>query len=330
MHHPDYEVVILAKALENKILYCFHALKQLYYLATSKAVVLDSYCIVVSLLGKHIKAPVVQMWHAMGNMKKFGYTALGEAEGSSYSTAQAFKMHRGYDTVLISSKSFIEDFAAGFNVDPSIIVEAPLPRTDLLIDPKYKEKERKAILQKYPHLQEKKNIVYCPTFRKSAAQNEQTAMKQLIDSVDFQRYNFIYKAHPVSAQKFEDPRVFQNYGDLDMLYIADYVISDYSTVIYEAGLLDIPVFLYAYDWDTYHEKRSLNIDIENDIPTLFTNNPKEILHAIETDSFDHVEYQQFIRDNIHIPQGSSCTKKIVDIILGLIQKKYQQNSRKIH
>lgn len=295
-------------------------LKQIYFIATSKAVILDSYCIVVSLLDKHIKAPVIQMWHAMGNMKKFGYTALGEEEGNSYTTAHAFKMHHGYDMVLISSKSFINDFARGFNVDPSIIVEAPLPRTDLLIDPNFKKKEREKIFKAYPKLQEKKNIVYCPTFRKTPAPNQTTAIKQLIDAVDFNHYNLIYKAHPVSNQKIHDGRVFQNYGNFDMLYIADYVISDYSTVIYEAGLLDIPVFLYAYDWDTYQEKRSLNIDIKKDVPTLFTNNPNEILKAISSKNFDKAKYQRFISENIKIPQKTSCTEQVISLIFSLIEK----------
>lgn len=293
-------------------------LKQVFYLATSKAVLLDSYCIAVSLLDRRIKAPVIQMWHAMGNMKKFGYTALGEGEGSSFSTAHAFKMHHGYDAVLISSKSFLNDFAAGFNVDPSIVLEAPLPRADLLIDSEYVKQRRELILKKFPSLKKKKNIVYCPTFRKAPAPNEAKAMEQLINAVNFEKFNFIYKAHPVSTQRFEDKRVLQDCGNYDMLYIADYVISDYSTVIYEAGLLNVPVYLYAYDWDTYQEKRSLNIDIEKDVPTLFTNDPKKIMKAIETDDFNHKKYQQFIHNNVRIPENASCTKRIVGIIFSLI------------
>lgn len=76
-----------------------------------------------------------------------------------------------------------------------------------------------------------------------------------------------------------------------MLFVADYVISDYSTVIYEAGLLDLPVFLYAYDWPDYSKKRSLYIDPKRDIPTLFTDDAEAIVRAIEHDDFDHAAYQ---------------------------------------
>ena len=68
--------------------------------------------------------------------------------------------------------------------------------------------------------------------------------------------------------------------------MADVIISDYSTVIYEAGLLGIPVYLYAYDWDTYREKRGLTIDFENDVPALFTGDPEAIMKAIEDKDFD--------------------------------------------
>lgn len=124
--HPDYSVVILAKKLHNPVRYGFHMIRQLYFIATSQAVLLDTYAIVVSLLAGYIDVPVIQMWHALGNMKRFGYTALGSKEGRKFSTASLLNMHRGYTSVLISSKSFISDYARGFDIDPSIIYEAPL------------------------------------------------------------------------------------------------------------------------------------------------------------------------------------------------------------
>ena len=94
-------------------------------------------------------------------------------------------------------------------------------------------------------------------------------------TVDFDRFNFVYKPHPVSKQVIDDPRVITiPSGQFDALFVADVIISDYSTVIYEAGLLGIPVYLYAYDWATYREKRGLTIDFENDVPALFTGDPE--------------------------------------------------------
>ena len=133
--HPDYSVVILAKKLHNPVRYGFHMIRQLYFIATSQAVLLDTYAIVVSLLAGYIDVPVIQMWHALGNMKRFGYTALGSKEGRKFSTASLLNMHRGYTSVLISSKSFISDYARGFDIDPSIIYEAPHRSADQQLVP---------------------------------------------------------------------------------------------------------------------------------------------------------------------------------------------------
>ena len=94
---PPWGVVILAKQLRNPATYLFEMIRQVYYIATSRAVVLDSYCIVVGLLHDRIRVPVVQIWHSLGNMKRFGYTAFGTDEGHSEATARLMHMHEGYD-----------------------------------------------------------------------------------------------------------------------------------------------------------------------------------------------------------------------------------------
>lgn len=319
--HPDWRVVILAHTLESPIAYLPVMLRQAFYMATSRAIVLDSYCIAASLLGSRIKAPVIQIWHALGNMKKFGYTALDTGEGHSSTMAGLMHMHEGYDAVAVSSLSFAKDLAAGFNVEEDILFEAPLPRTDLLTSPEHRKAQREAFTQTYPQAIGREIIVYCPTFRKERPANENEAMQALIDAVDFSRYSLVFKPHPVSKQVIEDPRVITiRGGDIDPLYSADYVISDYSTVMYEAGLLQIPVFLYAYDWDKYHEKRSFNIDLERDVPTLFTGDPRAIMEAIESDTFDRGAFQAFVQRNIALPSRGTCTEHLCEHILALAEK----------
>ena len=312
---PDYDVVILAKRMRSPLAYGLHMVRQLYYVATSRAVVLDTYAFIISLLAGHIRVPVIQMWHGLGNMKKFGYTALNTSEGRDERTARLLHMHEGYSSLLISAPSFIEDYAAGFNVDPGLVHVAPLPRTDLLIDQNHRRRQRERILAKFPRLRNKKNIVYCPTFRKQKPRNQQTAWNTLAAAVDFSQYNLILKSHPLDTTRFSDSRVLQNYpSTYDMLFVADYVISDYSTVIYEAGLLDVPVFLYGYDWAEYSKRRSLYIDPAKDIPTLFTDDPAAIVDAIEHNRFNEREYRAFIRRNVALPEHGSCTEQVVEHI----------------
>ena len=313
---PPWGVVILSKQLRNPVTYLFEMIRQVYYIATSRAVVLDSYCIVVGLLHDRIRVPVIQIWHSLGNMKRFGYTAFGTDEGHSEATARLMHMHEGYDAIATSSLSFADEFAAAFNTDKSTLFAAPLPRVDLLLDEQHRARQREAILAAYPQLRGRETIVYCPTFRKQPAANEAEAAAALIDAVDFDRFNLVYKPHPVSKQVIDDPRVVTiPSGQFDALFVADAIISDYSTVSYEAGLLGTPVYLYAYDWDTYREKRGLTIDFENDVPALSTNDPGAIMKAIEDKDFNAEAYHVFENVNVTLPENASCTGTICKAII---------------
>lgn len=320
-NEPSWDVVILAKSTGNPVSYFFELLRETYYIATSRAVVIERICIAVSLLGDRIAAPVIQIWHAVGNMKKFGYTVVDTPEGHSAEVMELTRMHTGYDAVAISSLSFREQFAAGFNVDPAIIFEAPLPRVDLLRDSDQRARERRALLDAYPALDDGRPIVvYAPTYRKDVPACQPAAMERLLDAFDFERYHFVFKPHPLSRLAFDDPRVITIAGgNPDALYGADAVISDYSTVIYEAGLLEVPMYLYAYDWDSYNDKRGFNFDIAHEVPTLFTDNAAAIMAAIEQGQFDHEAYERFMARNVALPTEGSCTEQLCRKIIAFAE-----------
>ena len=62
--NPEIKVVVLTKKLgkswADKVKYFFHMFTQMYHIATSKVVVLDSYCIVISILKHKKELKVIQ------------------------------------------------------------------------------------------------------------------------------------------------------------------------------------------------------------------------------------------------------------------------------
>ena len=314
-----WKTVVLAKRMRKSIAgmveYGFHMLRQMYHLATSRAVIIDGYCVPVSVL-KHKKClTVIQIWHAIGCMKKFGYAMIGEEEGNSEDVARIMKMHKNYDYALISSYSFVNDYLEGFRIEREKILQIPLPKADLLTSEEYLRKQRDKLIERYPQLAEKRNILYCPTFRKDETAAEE-GIRKLIAAIDFNRYNFIYNPHPNSKAKIDDSRIMNlPYSTMELVAASDYVISDYSSVIYEAGLAKKPVYLYGYDWKEYSKKRAFNLDLTKDVPTIFTDDPKKIIKAIDDDEFDYESFAKFIDKNVVIPDGG-CASAIADLILG--------------
>lgn len=320
--NKNIQVVTLCRKLEGginasfseKIKYGIHMLSQMYHIATSKVVILDSYCILISTMKHKKKLKVIQMWHSMGTMKKFGYQILDKEEGSKKKVADLMKMHKNYDYIFASSNAYAKELADGFGYGIEKIKIFSLPRVDLLTSNKYKEEITKKIEEKYPSITKKKNILYCPTFRKDESQLEKEIYK-MIEQVDFNKYNLIIKLHPLSKIEIKNNNVIYDkyFSSMDMLFIADYLISDYSCIIYEAAILNTPLFFFAFDLQEYLNNRGLTIDYRNVVPGLVSDNPTDIIKAIAEGRYDINKVIEFRKK--YVTNIENCTKKIVEFIL---------------
>lgn len=331
LHNQDekIEVVLLCKTLDNgiestlssKVRYCFHMVSQMIHIATSEVVILDSYCIVASIL-KHKKSlKIVQMWHSMGTMKKFGYTTLDTLEGSSRELAFAMKMHNNYDYVFASAEAYKDHLAKGFHCDIEKIITMPLPRLDLLKSEEYALKIRGKIYESYPELQEKPMILYCPTFRKEEEWFEE-ALQKLVDAIDTEKYNLVIKLHPLSKVEIKkNVVVAKEFSSFDMIFAADYVISDYSCIVYEAAVRNIPLFFYNFDMELYLDGRGLAIDYNKELPGVISADPGVIAEAINKQENENTYDMQALRRfaEKYVEPTEHVTRNIVDFIRQFIR-----------
>ena len=320
---PDYKILILAKKLDsgilNKIKYGFHMIRQMYHLATSKVILLDSYCIVACLLKHKKNLKIIQMWHGIGTLKKSGYSILDKEEGRSRKIADLMKMHKNYDYIFVSAEICRKDSVELFNTTLDKVLVYPLPRVNLLIDKKYQKETIDKIKETYKDITKKKNIVYVPTYRKD---NEELikAINKLIDVVDYNKYNLIIKLHPLTDYNVDNSKALfdKKFSTTEMLFLADYVIADYSTVLFEAAVLTKPLFFYAYDQKSYVKKRDFYIDYEKEMPGIITDNPKEIIKNIEKNNFDLNKVKEFANKYVEIK--GDPTKNICDFIKKIIKE----------
>lgn len=328
LHEQDssIQVVMLCHTLDggvqssimNKIKYCFHMLKQMYVISRSKVVVLDTYCIVISLLKHRKNLKVIQMWHSIGSMKKFGYTALDTEEGTKSKMANLMQMHKNYTYVLASSVAYQKDLAKGFNCDESIVKIYPLPRVDVLRDEQYRIQKKAEILQYYPALKNKQIIVYVPTFRKKEDEM-QKAFDALCNALNDHQI-LVLKPHPLSKLKITNEKAIEvpKYSSFDMLFAADAIISDYSCIVYEAGLIGTPLYFYNFDMDHYLDRRGLAIDYENELPGVISKNPQTIIDAIERNDYDYDKLHKFI--DKYVQCDGSASANIASFIRNIMEE----------
>lgn len=296
--YPDVKCIVLTKMIHpgliSKVKYGFHMFRQMYHLSTSQIVILDTYCILVSILEHRPELKIIQMWHALGALKQFGYSILDREEGTSRTVAELMEMHKNYTYVCASSKICVPFFAEAFHVPQGKIKVLPLPSTDLLIDKTYQKVMSERIFGCYPELKnDKKKIVYAPTFRKNEDMTQVT--KELINAFDLEIYDLIIKFHPLTRIEISDNKVWElkEFETFEVLSIADYVITDYSAIVFHAVLMEKPIFFFDYDLDDYMKKRSFYIDYIDEMPGMISKDPGTIARAIFDDDFDLEREKQF-------------------------------------
>lgn len=317
--YPHYSHVILAKTIQpglrNKAIYSVHILRQMYHLATAKVAIIDTYCIAVSVLKQRKSLTVIQIWHALGALKKFGYSILDKGEGSSHKIAYQMKMHHNYSYVFCSSEYCRPFFSQAFNQPIEKVKVFPLPKVDLILDQAFRDGIREKIFKEYPELKMKPVIVYAPTFRKKNNQFEKGA-KELIDAIDYDKYNLVVKLHPIEKISLENSKAVQDkrFTTFEMFCVADYIISDYSAVIFEAMLLHKPLFLYAFDYKKYNIDREFYVDYEKTFASFIYESADELIAAINSVNYDDEIAGKILDKMVKHHTKKSYTEDICDFI----------------
>lgn len=317
---PEIRIVeiykMIPKSFAGKIIYLFNMVGiQMHALATSKIVILDGYSVLASVL-KHKKSlRIIQMWHAMGSLKSFGYMALDSNEGNTEGIAQVFQMHKQYDYICASSRVCVEPLAKAFGNSVNKFVIMSLPRIDIITDENYSALTKERIIEKYPDINAKQNILYAPTFRK----NKQfiNEIESLIDSIDFNKYNLILKLHPLvyNSIKSDKAIIIEDFTSIELLTISDFVITDYSAFMFEAAVANIPIVLYVFDYNEYEKNRGFLIDFDKEVPFDKCMTAKEVVEVINSNNFDLTIIAQFA--DKYISNQKHCTKKFAKFIIDI-------------
>ena len=316
--NENIKIVFLCKKLgtsfSEKVKYCFHMVKQMYNIATSKVIILDSYCIPVCVLKQKKKLVVIQIWHALGSLKKFGYSSLDKKDGRNSKLAKAMKMHRNYTYILTSSNLSKKFFKEAFNARDEQMLVMNLPRVDFLKSEKEQEKMRIRFVGVYPETNnEKQNILYCPTNRKG----QKIPLENIVKDIPLDKYNFIAKLHDgteviyVKGKKIEKT---SNFTGMELLHVADYIITDYSAIVYEAAITQKPIYFYTYDYEEYQINRGTYIDYMSEMPGPICKDFKEIIKMIEENKYDKEKEKNFCQKYVKNIE-KNATKKLAELVL---------------
>ena len=113
---------------------------------------------------------------------------------------------------------------------------------------------------------------------------------------------------------------------LELLHVADYIITDYSAIVYEAAITKKPIYFYVYDYDTYQIDRGTYTSYLEEMPGPISKDFSDIMQAIKENQYDVERIEKFCNKYIE-NLDRNATEDLSNFILATM--KGEKNDKSI-
>jgi CDP-glycerol glycerophosphotransferase len=295
------------------------SLRYFYELCTSKVIITNFRT--TDLFVKRRSQFYIQTWHSSLRLKQIEKDAEDSLPPDYVQIAK--RDSQKCDLLLSGCEFSTKIFKRAFWYDGNIF-EHGTPRNDILFQ--NNSVMRKKILKKLNISIDSKLVLYAPTFR----QDENLA----VYNIDYQSvsqvfrnkfggdWTFLVKLHPHMVSKSKQLIKGNNILDVtsfddtqELLSIADILISDYSSLMFDFAITQRPCFLYVPDLPDYtNNDRNLYFDLK-ELPFISAVSNSELIKKITC--FNHQEYNdsliQFLDSIGSFEDGKACEHLLLQI-----------------
>ncbi|UWE13641.1 bifunctional glycosyltransferase/CDP-glycerol:glycerophosphate glycerophosphotransferase [Actinacidiphila bryophytorum] len=216
-------------------------------------------------LAKRKETTYIQTWHGSA-LKKMGFDSPEFRTKTKAQQADQQRVLDRFDHFLVRTEHDVRTLVPAFRLPDSKIVRSGYPRNDSLVAAAKAEAEgggrvRGALAEKLGIPDDRKILLYAPTFR-SSPDGAVQKFEPPFDVEEFaerfgDRYVLLMRSHYLNNVVLPPSvrgRVIDVSGihDVTPLYLlADALITDYSSVMFDYALLGRPMLFFAYDLDDY-------------------------------------------------------------------------------
>lgn len=316
--------------------YIKRCLRMLEDISDAHYVFLNDACNVTSCIPLRKGTKIYQLWHACGAFKKFGMSTAELIFGDNRKTLEKYPNYGNLSYVTVSSPEVIWAYEEAMNLKDTKtqVVATGVSRTDVFYDQHFIEQSKAAVYSVCPAAENKKIILYAPTFRGRVAKAESPdcldipAMKRALGD----EYVLLIKHHPFVKQPPVVPEDCADFAmdvtkslEIDQLLCAsDVCVSDYSSLIFEYSLFERPMIFFAYDLDDYFDWRGFYYNYDELTPGPVVKETEEIIDYIRhlDARFDQAQVHAFKEKFM-----SSCDGHATDRIMALVLNSANRSRR---
>ena len=230
-----------------------------------------------------------------------------------------------YDVFCAQSKFDADIFKRSFHVSDHAMKIIGLPRNDKLVNDTGEETRNK-IKKQLGIPQDKKIILYAPTFREYTKDENLNCVIAPPIHLEWWReilgkeYVLLFRAHyevvkVMNVTSDDFVRDVSTYSELNDLMIAsDILVSDYSSIFFDYSITGKPMLCFAYDYQEYQAKRGMYFDIREELDCMEMDNEEAVVKEIAT---MNVESRKSITCRFrskYVTSFGSATKQSLDLI----------------
>jgi teichoic acid ribitol-phosphate primase len=311
---PRADLVVLAEPYAygflGKLRYALRMVRATYHLRTAGVVVVDNAWLPVHVAPHPKRTTVVQVWHACGALKRFGYDTVEPPR-----EPERTFLHSYYDWVVTSGEASREPWSKALRTPLDHVLALGSARTDAFFNPTVVAATRERVVAAHPGLARRRVITYAPTFRgrgrgkRPAPGLDAHRLRAALDPDDV----LVLKSHPnlnrslVATAGF-DVVVHPSEDMNDLLMATDILITDYSSSIFEWALLRRPLVLLVPDLAEYERDPGLYLDYRSEMIGTQVADTDGAADAIRANAFDLEPYEPFIARHLGASDGRSAER----------------------
>jgi CDP-glycerol glycerophosphotransferase len=240
----------------------------------------------------------VQTWHGTP-LKRMGFDSPALERASAAVRRQQKAMMRRWSALLVPSEYFVETFVASYEYKGKLVRKG-LPRNDALVrgaDPDW-------VLAKKRELglpTDRRLVLYCPTFR-DRARRLATPYELPLDLEVLRRrlgddYFLLVRTHYLDSVKVSNrfapfvADVSRHHDVTELMLLADILVTDYSSVMFDFANTGKPMIFFAYDYEDYvRDERGTYVDLPEIAPGPVVATDDELVEALCRVDKDVAEY----------------------------------------
>lgn len=213
---------------------------------------------------------------------------------------------------LASSKDMVGLVASEYNLDESKVYPYGLPRTDAYLGKKKGDGNT--------FLKDKRAYLYAPTYRRPVEGGLPEIDWDLIDSMLTDDEILVVKPHMMTGRILHHDRnhvmeVFNSFTSTPFLIDCDVLITDYSSIMFDAQILGKPVVLFEKQLG-YRDIHGMYMNYPFDYSSKYCTDEVTLVNLLRTAQFDETDIR--CRNHVAGACDGHATDRVIELIRSMI------------